>query len=359
MKTEITSLDLLFLCRELQTLVGSRVDKIYRPDGFLFQLHKTGSGKLFLRTEKNAVWLAAAKTETPETPGGLCSTLRKYLEGKKLTSLEQVNGERILKLTFQTQQDTYSLYIELFSNGNIVLADEHGIVKAAQEERAWKDREIKRGKPYALPPAKKNFTQISPADLDSTTPISKHLATLGLGKTYAEELCLRAGTDPTSNSLTENERITLHAYLQKLLKEPISAFAYPDGEITPFALSGKTGTAYPSFSAAIDANLSKSAALTKLEKSRARFDSEKERIQNAITIQERTLTKINEDAAKQQRAGELIYEHYQELKNILDQLHAAKKKHSLQEIAQKLKGHAVIKHVNPKTQEITVEITDD
>ncbi len=356
MKTELTSLDLYFLTKELQTLVGSRVDKIYQPDGFLLQLHKTGLGKVLLRIEKNAVWMTATKNEPPETPSGLCGLLRKYLEGKKLVSLEQVNGERILKLTFKTTTDTFFLYVELFSNGNIILSDGEGIVKAAQEERAWKDRAIKRGLPYKLPPAKKNFTTLTVADLDTAEPIGKHLATLGLGKAYAEEICSRTKTNPTAAKLPVNERQKLVDSFHTLLNEKIAPHAYSDGEITPFTLHGKEGTTYETFSLAIDSNLSKSNALLKLEKARAKYDKEKERIQNAIDLQKKGLIRVEEDAAKHQRIGETIYEHYQEIRILLDELNTAKKKYSLQDIALKLKGHAVVKHVNPKTHEVTVEI---
>ena len=356
MKTELTSLDLYFLTKELQVLVGSRVDKIYQPDGFLLQLHKTGLGKVLLRIEKNAVWMTATKNEAPETPSGLCGLLRKYLEGKKLVSLEQVNGERILKLTFKTTTDTFYLYIELFSNGNIILSGEADIVKAAQEERAWKDRAIKRGLPYKLPPAKKNFTTLAVADLDTADPIAKHLATLGLGKAYGEELCSRTRTNPTAAKIPVGERQKLVDALHALLAEKLAPHAYSDGEITPFALHGKDGTGYETFSLAIDANLSKSNALLKLEKARAKFDKEKERIQNAIDLQKKGLVRVEQDAAKNQHIGETIYHHYQELRIILDELNSAKKKYSLQDIALKLKEHAVIKHVNPKTHEVTVEI---
>ena len=52
MKQELTSLDLHYLVKEFQALVGARVDKFYEQSEdkkeFLFVFHKSGSGKLML-----------------------------------------------------------------------------------------------------------------------------------------------------------------------------------------------------------------------------------------------------------------------------------------------------------------------
>ncbi|MBI4146556.1 NFACT family protein [Candidatus Woesearchaeota archaeon] len=357
MKTELASIELMYLVEELQKLVGSRVDKIYQPDGFLFQLHKTGMGKVLLKIEKNALYLAATKPEMEESKG-LTGVLRKHLEGKKLASLEQLDSERIVKLTFTTQKDTYYLYVELFANGNVVLTDKEGIVLAAVEERAWKDREIRRGQPYKRPPTRKNVFQLTKEDFESTQPLGKHIATLGFGKTYAEELCKRANIDQQETK-PDKKLAALFKEYQKVLNEKAEANVYPDGEITPIQLASKeNGKAYKTFSQALEENLGNTAALQKLTKKAQKIQAEKERINKAIEIQEKSAKQAEEDTIKYQRAGELVYEHYQELKTLLDELNLVKKKHSLHEIAQKLKGHAVVKNVNPKTQEITIDVSD-
>ncbi len=55
MKNELNFLELHFLVKELQDIVGARVDKIYEPDGFLLQIHKSGAGKLFLRISGRSI----------------------------------------------------------------------------------------------------------------------------------------------------------------------------------------------------------------------------------------------------------------------------------------------------------------
>ena len=75
-----------------------------------------------------------------------------------------------------------------------------------------------------------------------------------------------------------------------------------------------------------------------------------------IALQEKSVKKLEKDAIENQRKGELVYEHYQELKEILEELNKAKAKFSLQEIKAKLQGHSKIKDVNPKTSDVIVEI---
>ena len=65
MQSEITVLELKYLVKELQVLVGSRVDTIYQPDEFYVQVHKAGTGKMLLRIEKNALWITQKKPEMP------------------------------------------------------------------------------------------------------------------------------------------------------------------------------------------------------------------------------------------------------------------------------------------------------
>lgn len=338
MKKELNFLELHFLVQELQGCIGVRVDKIYEPDGFLFQLHKSGMGKLFLRITQNVLWLSKAKPLIPESVSGLCSLLRKYLEGKKLAAIEQLGSERIVRFSFQTQKETFYLYVELFSNGNIILTDEKGKILGAKEERAWRDREIKRGLAYVPPPAKAHLFELKEIPADE-----KALASLGFGKLLAREITARGST---------------FAAYKSLLKEKLSPRAYPDGELSPIKLvqCEEEGQTFSSFSELIDSRLAQTVQQERVERIRKSFEAKKSKLQEVIDLQSRNIEKMEKDAVELQRKGEIIYEHYQELKDILEELNKAKAKFSLQEIKAKLKGHPKIKDVNPKTSEVIIDI---
>ncbi|MEM3154432.1 MAG: NFACT family protein [Candidatus Woesearchaeota archaeon] len=337
MKTELNFLELHFLVKELQNVIGARVDKIYEPDGFLLQIHKSGVGKSFLRITGNAFWLSQKKLSAPEKFSNLCSMMRRFLEGKKIAKIEQLGSERIVKITFETQRETFYLFIELFQNGNIILTDASLKILGAKEERAWKDREIRRGLNYVPPPAKKNLFEIKGIPSDE-----KELAKL-VGKLLAKEILSRGGD--------------FKAY-QSLLIETPSPRAYSDGELSPIKLwqFKEEGQHYPSFSAVLDENLSESIAVHKVSDSQKAFDQKMKKLLEVIEIQSKNIAALESEAIELQRKGELIYEHYQELKEILDELYKMKALCSLQEVKAKLKGHAKIKDLNPKTGDVVVEI---
>jgi predicted ribosome quality control (RQC) complex YloA/Tae2 family protein len=338
MKTELNFLELGFLVQELQDIVGSRVDKIYEPDGFLLQIHKSGAGKLFLRITGNAIWVAKEKPEAPEKFSGLCSSMRRFLEGKKITKIEQLGSERIVQMSFETQKETFYLFIELFQNGNIILTDAARKILGAKEERAWKDREIKRGLNYQPPPPKKNLFELKSLPSDE-----KELAQFGFGKLLAKEIIARGGD--------------ISAY-KSLLKEKLSPRAYADGELSPIKLvqHSEEGHQHKTFSELLDAKLTAAMQAHKISGAQKAFEAKKAKLLEVINMQSKNIAAMEKEAVELQRKGELIYEHYQELKDILEELNKAKIKFSLQEMKSKLKGHAKIKDLNPKTSDVIVEL---
>jgi predicted ribosome quality control (RQC) complex YloA/Tae2 family protein len=334
MKTELNFLELHHLVQELQSLVGARVDNIYQPECFLIQLHKSGAGKLFLRITDKVLWLSKSKPLAPESVTGLCGALRRHLEGKKLTKLEQLGSERIVLVTFETQKEKRYLYIELFSNGNLVLTDETQRILAAKEERAWKDREIRRGIEYVPPPAKANLFELKDLPKDE-----KSLAALGFGKLLAREIIARGDS-------------------KSLFKEKLGPRAYSDGELSPIKLVqySEDGEKFLSFSELIDARLGAALVDDRQFRIRKSFEQKKAKLAEVIDLQSKNIDRMEKEALEMQRIGELIYEHYQEIKDVLDELNRAKARFSLQEIKAKLKGHVKIKDLNPKTSDFILEI---
>ncbi|MBW2969935.1 NFACT family protein, partial [Candidatus Woesearchaeota archaeon] len=301
MKTELNFLELHFLIEELQELIGGRIDNIYQPNGLILQIHKSGKGKQLLQITDKAMFLAKEKPET-EKPTALCSTLRKYLKGKKITEIKQINSERIAKITLQTQKEKFHLFIELFSNGNMVLTDENQKILAAKEERAWKDREIRRGKTYQLPPQKQNLFELTEVPKEE-----KELASAGFGKLLAKEIIARGS-------------------YRELLKEKKNPRIYSDGEMSPIKLEQykETGKTYKTFSEILDKYLTKNLQTKKEEKASRAYEQKRAKMQEIIDVQTKTKEEQEKKAIEQQRKGELIYEHYQELKEILEEINKAK-----------------------------------
>ena len=108
---------------------------------------------------------------------------------------------------------------------------------------------------------------------------------------------------------------------------------------------------FPTLSEAID--LFKSS--TKVIKKSAK-EKQIEKQQRIIDAQEKKIKELEKKEEIDRAKGELIYQKYQEVDEILKEIKKATNKYSWKEIKDKLKGHKVIKEVNTKDKKIKVDI---
>ena len=131
--------DAIFLTaviRELQPLLGSRVDKIQQPSRDTVLLHLRGRGKLLLSANVNRprIHLTEASFENPAQPPMFCMLLRKHLTGGRLQEIQQPPAERSVSLIFDCTDEMgipcrKSLILELMGrNSNLILTGAEGRV---------------------------------------------------------------------------------------------------------------------------------------------------------------------------------------------------------------------------------------
>ena len=129
--------DAIFLTaviRELQPLLGSRVDKIQQPSRDTVLLHLRGRGKLLLSANVNRprIHLTEASFENPAQPPMFCMLLRKHLTGGRLQEIQQPPAERSVSLIFDCTDEMgipcrKSLILELMGrNSNLILTGAEG-----------------------------------------------------------------------------------------------------------------------------------------------------------------------------------------------------------------------------------------
>ena len=373
MRYTITALDLHFLALELQGLSGAKVEKIYQPEkqDFLIVLHVPNKGKTILRINlPRYVFLTDFKGAVPDQPSHFCMMLRKYLSNARLRDVGQAGFERVLDILFETKDQSFRLIIELFSKGNIILASPDYVIKSPLFPKRWKDRTVRGNAPYEFPKQRYDllamgkdefFKAIKQSDKES---IVKTLALeLSLGGRYAEELCLRAGIDKSKAELDEAELGRLWGSVEELLKSPLKPMIiYKDEEpfdITPVELElykdhAKEGCS--SFNAALESVLSAQLENEQKEAAEAESGKERRRLEAIVKQQEESIAKLERSSEENQRKGELIFESYMQVKEVLEELEKAKKKLSWKEIKARLKDHPVIKELHEKNNEVIVEL---
>ena len=369
MKKQLSSLDLHYLLKELQILTDFRIDKIYQPEKELlvFSLYKTNTGKKLLRIEIGKVLFIAEEKEQYEEILGFGQLLRKHLDGHFLTDIEQLKPERIIKITFKIKEETKHIYIEFFGKGNAILCDEHNVIINALEHHEFRERVVKPRLKYVYPVMSYNTFEIDRKQLGELFANSKKeslivslAVELGLGGVYSEEICLLSDVDKSQNPRDTNEKQiqsilnSIKIITNKKIEPQIILENNNIIDVVPFELKfyeKHNNQKFTTFSEALSFFYSQFKEIKETE-----FDKKLKNLQRIIEEQNQTIGEFKKEEHEMRQKGELIYQNYQLIKEILDELNKASKKYSWKEIKEKLKGHKVIKEVNEKERKVIIEV---
>ncbi len=369
MKTHLASLEMHFLIKELQFLADSKIDKIYNPSKkeILLQLYISGIGKKILRIKSPEFFYLTDRKEEAEKPTGFCMFLRKILNSARIRAISQLEFERILRIDFETKQGKYSLIAEMFSKGNIILLKENKILIAA-ENQEWSDRAVKPKEEYKYPKKRYNFLKISEDELKNLLEESekeslvKILALdLGLGGTYAEELCLISKVDKNKKKFTDSEVKRLYDGIDVLKSKKTEASIFLKNseivDITPFKLDYYGSFVQEiknSYNEAMDLAFTKVVA-REVKEQKSKYEKQLEKFENMIEEQQRGIDEFKSEYLNNQRKGELIYENYLLFSEVLKFISESRKKHSMEELKKMLKNFDSIKEFDEKKGEIIFE----
>jgi len=210
------------IIRELQEMIiPSRVERVYQPEKQEIVLNLRSSRKsrqllISAQAENARLHLTTQEKKNPLTPPLFCTVLRKYLEGSRLTAIEQKGLDRVVNLTFSRIAESGEfqdvvLVVEIMGkHSNIILLDSSnriidGIKRYSHTVSRY--REVLPGREYVAPPAQK---KVHPLDLSDdrfvqliiNQPLEKSLHEIlfqqieGLSPVLAKELVLQAGIEP-------------------------------------------------------------------------------------------------------------------------------------------------------------------
>jgi len=368
MKDKLSSIDYKFLLSELSLLINSRLGKISQQDStWLLEFYVTSKGKKFLKISLGKyLCLTSQKLEPSES--NFCQYLRKHLANARLKNITQIDSERIIKLELETKESSYNLLFEILSKGNIILCSEDNIIIKALENQSFKDRQIRQGIKYVYPKSSynlfsKDFTQFSKTIKESSRDsIVKTLAIeIGLGGTYAEEICLLSGINKTKRELSEQDIKKLFENLNKLLasktKASIIYSEYSPNEaidVVPINLKlyeSYTKKDFPSFNEAADLYFNQGIA-----KKPSRYEKEINKLKKIIEQGQVKILELEEQELLERGRAEAIYNNYQLIDEILTEIKKARHNYSWKEIKEKLKEHKIIKDVNEREGKVEIEL---
>jgi predicted ribosome quality control (RQC) complex YloA/Tae2 family protein len=387
---EVSALTISFMVKELQNLINAKLNQIYQveKEELLLVFHIPSVGKQILRViNSKLMYVASAKGEMPDKPHGFCMFLRKKLKSARLRNIKQINFERIIELEFETksqdQINKFYLLIELFSTGNVLILDENRVILSAFFYKKYKDRTIRPKEMYSFPAKEYDFLTIdkptfSSALLNSNKEsVIKFLAIdLGLGGVFAEEMCILSKIDKNKKSdlLSESEINNVFQAIEALRSSHVhpelifnetNSKTEPDQKeikikkIIPFKLNfykDSKNKPFDSLSSAFDSIFTQSVSSDKKESKTKIINTKLSKLQFIIDTQNQRINQLGEEQSINQDKGEAIYENYQLINNLLEQINKARESLSWKEIKEKLKGHKLIKNINEKEGIITIEL---
>ncbi len=365
MKEEIAALDLYFLVKEFQELINAKINQIYQPSKkeFLFEFHVPNKGKKLLRVViPGFLYLTETKGDMPEKPHGFCTYLRKQFKNSRLREVKQKGFERILEIVLEKKEGKKKIIFEFFDKGNVIVTDMEENILTVLEFQKWTKRTVKSKEKYKYPT--KGF-EVGSLDGDvlkglvSNTEqktLIKFLAVdLGLGGTYAEEVCLRLDIDKNQTPKFSKELLKE----VKGLFEKSKAVVVKGREIFPIEMklfNDSDVKEFKDFNSALDSVLTEKIQLNKTKEKNKVKEKAVGKIDKMLDAQKKQIETMNAKAEESQIKGELLYNNYQLVKEILDELNKARKKYSWKEVKAKLKDHEVIKAIKEKTGKIVLEL---
>ena len=352
---QASSVEYVHLVREFEELVGGRINKVYQDGSFFLFPVYTGSRRTNLVLDIPRVAYFTDNKPSFSRPGGFCMFLRKRIQNCRVVGVEQVGFDRILKFSLETKDAQYLLFVELFGKGNLVLCDTDKKIISAFDNVAYKDRSVRGGVVYELPelqPDVRALSEESFAEFFGSEACVKVLASsVGLGGEYAELVCARAGVD---KNLVEVDASLLRAEVLRLLEESepqhTDSLAYPVRVL-------EDATSVESFSAAVAAIRDGELVSARQEERVEVVEEFQNKYERIVSSQEKQMRGFSKSIEQNQRKGELLYEHYSVLSQLLYEASVDRKELSNEAFVEKYEAHPLVAEASP--MEFTLEFSEE
>jgi predicted ribosome quality control (RQC) complex YloA/Tae2 family protein len=378
MKTSMSSFDVLAIAQELQSLKDARINKVFQVTRNELKITLTPKGreKMVLTVEAGRrAHLTKYPKPSPKRASTFAMTLRKHIENGNIKGVRQIAFDRILEFEIE-KEGIFYLICELFGKGNVVLSDSEHKILAVMHVQRYTERTLKIKSEYALPPQRTNPLDIQEGELagvikDSDADIVRTLATrLGFGGLYAEEVCQRAGVPKEKTEATPEDIKALQKAINELKTTGEKSVVVFDGDEAIDVLPGrllmyadKKQKEFETFSFAADEYFTKH-EIERIEGIRdEKFEGELGELETRLKRQEGTLKKYGKEHTESRAVGDLIYQHFKTVEDILKTLQDAKRSHSWKEIKETIeegkdtvKEASLIKKILPKEGAVILDL---
>ncbi len=244
------------VANELNAWTGAKVEKIHQsaPSCIYLCLYREGKHASLILSAAASKPLAAITTvgiAKPKDPTPLCMLFRKHLQNGRLTGVECIEHERILRFCFESADELGFLrkkwiYAEMMGKySNLILVGEDGRIVGATStaDLTASVRQVMPGMPYELPAAQEKFDvlKISESDFFALLSVNREMLFdrflvskfFAFSPTVAREIAFLASgrTEiPVSELSAERAWHCLSLVLSMIREKRFSPCAVYDGE---------------------------------------------------------------------------------------------------------------------------------
>ncbi len=262
--------DYLLAVRELQEVVGARLDNVYdAPGGFRLRFRKQGNEYNVIAEPGCRLHSAAVVPAAPAAQSSFVQLLRKELENARVEEIKQINFDRIIAFTFSSHATIRVLVFEQFGKGNAFLLDEGSRVIRPLRSLELGGRRLRKGVAYS-PPEKAAAAQKLADEIKSLE-----------NQSLAPSVFYDAG----------------NAVAFSRSSEPAQQAVFDDKKV------------FPTFNQALDDYYSNFVEATKQSKP-SELEKQLAKLVHSLAEQKKRLAELQGEEAAAKRAGELIYENY-------------------------------------------------
>jgi predicted ribosome quality control (RQC) complex YloA/Tae2 family protein len=381
MQRQLSSFDICVMVYELQSIVGCQIEKTYQlsQKEIIIKLKNKKSDKKEIMFIRNGKFLSISDKQfkTPKKPSNFAMALRKYLQNGQILKVYQHEFDRIIKIDIGKKQGIYTLVIEFFSEGNIILVNPSGDIIIPFIQQTWAHRRVRGKTSYIPPPA-----QINPFDLvmeqfnkilnESKSDIVRTLAVkINLSGPISEEICTKAHIEKQKRSvqLDKSERKKLFIEFKKFLS------IFENNDYKPVLIMNKDIAIdilpipfksyqyheiifIESFTRGLSHFIGKENG--KQEKNYTKTESDKtiEKLKRMLQQQKEKIQILDDIIKKKKQEGELIYLHYNKIEDLLKTIQKLMIKKDKKYIISFINSFEFVKIFNPLKNKLIVKLVD-
>ncbi|OIR20848.1 MAG: hypothetical protein BD935_04435 [Marine Group III euryarchaeote CG-Epi1] len=320
MKKALTGPDIGQLVKGWQSLIGSRVDQFGRPDvnKIVLKLRSRDKGTVRLLIDLSGwAYLTKDSISTESNQGVFVQKVRKLIKKSRIESIEQVNGDRILSISFIRKEENVTLIFEMFHKGNIVLCSDNKIISVMRKQK-FRHRSLESGLVYQSPPSIDPFSVEYNIFKDKLVNSQRALGAAltidcNVGGDISTLICNSLRLDRNSQ-VSDVSIQEVYDELKKILGQTIEPTIFLDQEgknftVSPFDLGMEESESFQSLDEAVEKYISSIVVVKKEIKSPDEV---------RVDHQNKAIEKYNLKSVEFREKGNIVFSKLNEIRSMID-----------------------------------------